>query len=52
MKIPREGFNTLVESVGTWASHADEDALRTTPNQEGVEPGGNDLAVMQVMESL
>ena len=47
MVIPREGFNTPVESVGTWASHRDEDALRATPNQEGVEPGGNDLAAMQ-----
>jgi hypothetical protein len=48
MVTPREGFNTLVESVGTWASHRDEDALRTTPNQEGVELGGNDLAAMQM----
>lgn len=40
--------DTPVESVGTWASHRDEDALRTTPNQEGVEPGGNGLAAMQM----
>ncbi|HET9533561.1 MAG TPA: hypothetical protein VFQ92_24620 [Blastocatellia bacterium] len=47
MMIPREGSNTPVESIGTWASHADEDVLRPTPNKEGVEPGGNDLASMQ-----
>ena len=28
MPIPREGFNTPVESIGTWASHWDEDVLR------------------------
>ena len=43
MKIPREGFNTPVESIGTWAFHADEDVLRPAPNKEGVESGGNDL---------
>jgi hypothetical protein len=47
MKIPREGFNTPVESIGTWASHADEDVLRPAPNKEGVELGGNDLAAKQ-----
>jgi hypothetical protein len=49
MKIPREGFNTPVESIGTWASHADEDVLRPAPNKEGVELGGNDLATKQKM---
>jgi|GEM_PF-3610476 len=34
MVTPREGFNTLVESVGTWASQRDEDALRTTSNMK------------------
>jgi hypothetical protein len=52
MTIPREGFNTPVESIGTRASHADEDVLRPTPNQEGVEPGGNDLAAMQPQEGV
>ncbi len=40
--------DTPVESIGTWASHVDEDVLRTTSNQEDVEPGGNDLAAMQM----
>ena len=48
MVTPREGVIAPVESVGTWASHADEDALRTTPKQEGVEPSGNDLAAVQL----
>lgn len=40
--------DTPVESVGTWASHRDEDALRPASNQEDAEPGGNDLAAMQM----
>jgi hypothetical protein len=44
MAIPREGLNTPVESIGTWASHRDEDVLRTTPKSEGVEPVRNALA--------
>lgn len=40
--------DTPVESVGTWASHRDEDALRTASNREDAEPGGNDLAAMQI----
>jgi hypothetical protein len=41
--------DTPVESVGTWASPSgDEDALRTASNQEDAEPGGNDLAAMQM----
>jgi hypothetical protein len=40
--------DTPVESIGTWASHADEDVLRTASNKEDAEPGGNDLAAMQM----
>lgn len=50
MVTPREGFDTLVESVGTWASHGDEDALRPTSNQEDVELGRNDLALARMRE--
>jgi hypothetical protein len=44
--------NTPVESIGTWASHADEDVLRPAPNQEGVELGRNDLAAMHLNETV
>jgi hypothetical protein len=50
MVIPREGFNTPVESIGTWASYRDEDVLRPASNNEDAEPGRNDLAATQTKE--
>jgi hypothetical protein len=51
MVIPREGFNTPVESIGTWASYRDEDVLRPASNNEDAEPGRNDLAATQIIDS-
>jgi hypothetical protein len=42
MPIPREGFHTPVESIGTWATLVVEDVLRPLPNKEGKEISRND----------